>query len=186
MKVIVAFTGASGQIYGLKILEILREEGVETHVIVSKAALLTMKAEGIEFEDVKKKASTIYSNEDIGARLSSGTFKHDGMIVAPCSIKTASSIACGITDNLISRAADVTLKERRRLVLLVRETPLHTGHLRTLLALSEIGAIIMPPVPAFYTRPKSVDDIVTHTALRAISLLGIDCKCYEWKGIVDS
>ncbi len=186
MKVIVAFTGASGQVYGLKILEILKEEGVETHVIVSKAALLTMKAEGVEFEDVRKKASAIYSNEDIGARLSSGTFKHDGMIVAPCSIKTASSIACGITDNLISRAADVTLKERRRLVLLVRETPLHTGHLRTLLALSEIGAIIMPPVPAFYTRPKSVDDIVTHTAMRAISLLGIDCKCYEWKGIVDS
>jgi len=183
VKVIVAFTGASGQIYGLKILEILRDNGVETHVIVSKAATITMNVEGIDIAQVKANSSKFYSNDDIGAKLSSGSFKHDGMIIAPCSVKTASSIAHGITNNLISRTADVTLKERRKLVLLVRETPLHTGHLRTLLTLSEIGAIIMPPVPAFYIRPKSLDDIVTHTAARAVSFLGIHVD-YEWEGIV--
>ncbi len=180
MKVVLAFSGASGQIYGLKILEILRNLNVEVHTIVSDAAKLTMEVEGIEFSDIEKLSFRIYSNEDIGACLSSGSFCHNGMIIAPCSIKTASSIAYGITDTLISRAADVTLKERRPLVLLIRETPLHTNHLRTLLRLSEVGAIVMPPVPAFYIKPKSLEDIVEYTACRAISLLGVDVEHYVW------
>ncbi len=183
MRVIVAFTGASGQVYGVKTLEILKELNVETHVIVSNAAKLTMRAEGINLKDVENLAFRLYSNDDIGARLSSGSFVHSGMIIAPCSVKTASSIAYGITDSLISRAADVTLKEKRPLVILFRETPLHTGHLRTLLALSEMGAIVMPPVPAFYTKPKNLEDVVEYTARRAISLLGIDAGSEEWNGL---
>ncbi len=183
MKVVVALTGASGQVYGLKVLKILKELGIETHVILSKAAELTMKVEEIEKSEVKKLAFRFYSDEEIDAPISSGSFRHNGMIISPCSIKTASSIAYGITDNLISRAADVTLKERRPLVLLVRETPLHSGHLKTLLTLSELGAIVMPPVPAFYIKPKSIDDIVTYTSLRAISMLGIDVKHFEWSGM---
>jgi len=170
-RVVVGITGASGQVYGLKVLQLLKEIGAETHLVVSRAAELTMRTEGVELKEIKKLASKVYGEEEIGASISSGSFFHSGMIIAPCSMKTASSIAYGITDNLIARAADVTLKERRKLVLLVRETPLHTGHLRMLLTLSEIGAIVMPPVPAFYTKPRDLEDVVRHTALRAIAML---------------
>ncbi len=188
-RVVVGITGASGQIYGLKAVQLLSEFGIEVHLIVSRAAKVAMKAEGLKCEEFEKFAFRVYNENDLGASISSGSFYHDGMIIAPCSMKTASSIAHGITDNLIARAADVTLKERRRLVLLVRETPLHTGHLRTLLTLSEIGAVVMPPVPAFYIKPENLDDVVEHTVLRALTLLGGEVerkvreKLREWKGI---
>ncbi|AEA47719.1 UbiX family flavin prenyltransferase [Archaeoglobus veneficus] len=183
MRLVVALTGASGQIYGIRVLEELAKRDVETHVIVSKAARITLEAEGYSISDVEKLSSYFYSDDELAAPISSGSFRHDGMIVAPCSIKTASSIACGIADNLVTRAADVTLKERRKLLLLVRETPLHTGHLRTLLTLSELGAIIMPPVPAFYIKPKSVDEIVTHTVARALSFFDIEVESKRWEGL---
>ena len=179
MKFIVALTGASGQIYGFRLVERLAKVA-EVHVIVSESAKKTMEVEGVSLEDLKRHAYRLYDDGDITAPLSSGTFRHDGMVVAPCSVKTASCIAYGITDNLISRAADVTLKERRKLILLFRETPLHLGHLRTLCRLAEMGAIIMPPVPAFYTKPKSVDDIVDHTVSRVMELLGLDVEYERW------
>ncbi len=188
-RVVLGITGASGQVYGLRTLQILREIGAEVHLIVSRTAKTTMKVEGIELKEVERMASKVYDEKDLGASVSSGSFYHNGMIIAPCSMKTASSIAYGITNNLISRAADVTLKEGRKLILLVRETPLHSGHLRTLLTLSEMGAVVMPPVPAFYTRPKSVEDIVEYTVLRALAMLGGEIekivreKLEEWKGL---
>ncbi len=188
-RVVLGITGASGQVYGLRTLQVLREIGAEVHLIVSRTAKTTMKVEGIELKEVERMASKVYDEKDLGASVSSGSFYHNGMIIAPCSMKTASSIAYGITNNLISRAADVTLKEGRKLILLVRETPLHSGHLRTLLTLSEMGAVVMPPVPAFYTRPKSVEDIVEYTVLRALAMLGGEIekivreKLEEWKGL---
>jgi len=182
MKLVVALTGASGQIYGIRILEELAKREVETHVVVSKAAKITLEIEGFSLLDVEKYADKLYPDDELAAPISSGSFRHDGMIVAPCSMKTAASVAYGIADNLVSRAADVTLKERRKLLLLVRETPLHTGHLKTLLALSELGAIVMPPVPAFYIRPESLEDIVTHTVARALGFFGIDVETRRWKG----
>jgi len=180
MKLVVALTGASGQVYGIRILEELAKNKVETHVVVSRAAKITLEVEGYSVSEVERLADRVYSEHDLAAPISSGSFKHDGMIIAPCSMKTASSIAYGIADNLITRAADVTLKERRRLLLLVRETPLHTGHLRVLTTLSELGAIIMPPVPAFYIKPKSVEDIVTHTVARVLDFFGIEVKTGRW------
>ncbi len=179
MRYVVALTGASGQIYGLRLVERLAEVA-EVYVIVSKSARKTMDVEGISLEKLEEHAYRLYSDEEISAPLSSGTFRHDGMVIAPCSVKTASSIAYGITNNLISRAADVTLKERRKLILLFRETPLHLGHLRTLCRLAEMGAIIMPPIPAFYTKPKSVDEIVDHIVSRVMELLGIDVEYERW------
>ncbi len=183
MRFIVALTGASGQIYGIRLIEELRKIA-EVHVIVSKAAKITLKVETeYDVNDVKKLATKYYEEDQIDAPISSGSFRHDGMVIAPCSIKTASSIAYGITDNLITRAADVTLKERRKLVLLVRETPLHLGHLKTLCRLAEIGAIIMPPVPAFYIKPKTVGDIVNHTVARVMELLGLEIDYKRWNGL---
>lgn len=175
LRIIVGITGASGVIYGKRCLEALRHAGVETHLVVSKAAEMTLSYElGIRSADLEALAFARYAANDVGAPISSGSFRTDGMIIAPCSVKTMSEIATGVTSNLISRAADVVLKERRRLVLMVRETPLHLGHLRTMTTLAEIGAIIAPPLPAFYIEPQSVADLVDHSVGRALDLLGVE------------
>lgn len=172
---IVGITGASGAIYGVRTLEALRANGIPTHLIISKSAAITLREEvGLSVDDVRTFATTHYLNTDIGAAVSSGSFKTRGMIVAPCSIRTLSEIAYGTTDNLLSRAADVVLKERRKLVLMVRETPLHHGHIRAMLAATENGAIVMPPVPAFYHKPKTVDDIVNQTVGRCLDLFDVE------------
>jgi 4-hydroxy-3-polyprenylbenzoate decarboxylase len=175
IPLIVGISGASGVVYGVRLLEALRRKKIPTHLIVSKAAALTLKEEaGLSLDHVRTLAKTTYQNTDIGAAISSGSFKTRGMVIAPCSIRTLSDIAYGTTDSLLSRAADVTLKERRRLVLVVREAPLHAGHLRSMLAATENGAIIVPPVPAFYHRPKTVDDIIDQTVGRCLDLFDID------------
>ena len=183
LPLIVGISGASGAIYGLRVLEVLRKIGIPAHLIVSKSAVQTLKEEcGASIEDARALAARTYSNSDIGAAVSSGSFKTRGMIIAPCSIRTLSDIGYGGTDNLLSRAADVQLKERRRVVLLVRETPLHPGHLRSMMAATENGAIIMPPVPAFYHKPKTIDDIVNQTVGRALDLFEIDAKIVKrWR-----
>ena len=174
-RLIVGLSGASGIIYGIRLLEVLRKSGLEVHLVMSRTAEVTLAHEtDLKVADVKALADVVHSNADLGAAISSGSFRTKGMIVAPCSIRTASEIACGVTSTLMSRAADVALKERRRVVLMVRETPLHTGHLRTLTQLSEIGAIIAPPLPAFYTRPETVDDIVDHSVGRVLDLFDIE------------
>jgi 4-hydroxy-3-polyprenylbenzoate decarboxylase len=175
LPLIVGISGASGAIYGVRLLEALRKAKVPSHLVVSKSAALTLKAElDMTVNQVRDLADVNYSNGDVGAAVSSGSFKTLGMVIVPCSIRTVSDIAYGTTDNLLSRAADVVLKERRRLVLVVRETPLHLGHLRSLTAATENGAIIMPPVPAFYHRPKTIDDIVNQTVGRCLDLFDID------------
>ncbi|MEH2474706.1 4-hydroxy-3-polyprenylbenzoate decarboxylase [Nitrobacteraceae bacterium AZCC 2161] len=180
-RIIVGITGASGVIYGIRILDRLRSAGVETHLVVSKAAELTLSQESdSSLEEVRALASVTHPIKNIGASIASGSFKTAGMIVAPCSIRTLSEIVSGITSNLLTRAADVVLKERRRLVLLVRETPLHLGHLRSMVSATEMGAIIMPPVPAFYARPQSIDDIVDHSVGRALDLFDIDTGMARW------
>ncbi len=174
-RIIVALTGASGVIYGKRCLEALAEAGVETHLVVSKAAEMTLAYElEAKVADLEGIAFARYAASDIGAPISSGSFQTAGMIVAPCSVKTMSEIATGVTSNLISRAADVVLKERRRLVLMVRETPFHLGHLRTMTSLTEMGAIIAPPLPSFYVEPKSVSDLVDQSVGRVLDLFGID------------
>ena len=174
-RIIVGITGASGVIYGIRALELLAEAGVETHLVISKAAELTMTYEtDVKAGELRAKASYWYAAGDIGAAISSGSFRTMGMLIAPCSVRTMSEIATGITGTLISRAADVVLKERRRLVLGVRETPLHGGHLRTLVQLSDMGAVIAPIVPAFYSRPQSIADIVDHTVGRMLDLFDIE------------
>ena len=174
-RLIVGISGASGATYGVRLLQALKPLAVETHLIMSQSAEVTLAYEtDYKVVDVQALADVSYSVRDIGAATASGSFPAHGMIIAPCSIRSMSEIATGVTSNLLTRSADVTLKERRRLVLLVRETPLHTGHLRTMLALSEIGAVIMPPVPAFYARPETVADIVDHTVGRALDLFDID------------
>lgn len=174
MKIVVGISGASGTVYGVRLLEKLGlQPGTETHLVLSRSAERTAFLEmGLLAPDLKKKAAHSYPNEDIGCRLASGSFRTDAMVIAPCSIHTMSAIAAGISSNLLIRAADVTLKERRKLILLVRETPLHVGHLRTMATLAEMGAIVMPPVPAFYHNPKTIDDIVDHTIDRVLDLLG--------------
>ncbi len=175
LPLIVGISGASGAIYGVRLLEALRKAKVPSHLVVSKSAALTLKAElDLTINQVRDLADVNYSNGDVGAAVSSGSFKTLGMVIVPCSIRTVSDIAYGTTDTLLSRAADVVLKERRRLVLVVRETPLHTGHLKSMLAATENGAIIMPPVPAFYHRPKTIDDIVNQTVGRCLDLFDID------------
>ncbi|HEY4344711.1 MAG TPA: UbiX family flavin prenyltransferase [Parvibaculum sp.] len=174
-RLIVGISGASGVIYGVRLLEILKSLKIETHLVMTKAAELTLGYEtGVNARDVEALAHTRYQIGDIAAAISSGSFKTLGMIVAPCSIRSMSEIATGVTSNLLTRAADVVLKERRRLVLMVRETPLHTGHLRSMTHLSEIGAIIAPPMPAFYAEPKTLDDIVTQSVARVLDLFDID------------
>lgn len=175
IPLVVGISGASGAIYGVRLLEALSAEKIPAHLIISKSATLTLKEElALAVEKVRALAETTYQNTDLGAAISSGSFATRGMIIAPCSIRTLSDIAYGTTDSLLSRAADVTLKERRRLVLVVREAPLHAGHLRSMLAVTESGGIIVPPVPAFYHRPKTVDDIVNQTVGRCLDLFEID------------
>lgn len=174
-RLIVGMSGASGAVFGVRLLEASRPLAVETHLVMSRSAEVTLAHEtDRKVADVRALADVHHSVKDVGAAPASGSFPADGMIVAPCSVRSMSEIATGVTSNLLTRAADVTLKERRPLVLLVRETPLHTGHLRAMLALSEIGAVIMPPVPAFYARPETIDDVVDHTVGRALDLFGID------------
>ena len=174
-RMIVGISGASGIIYGIRVLEALRRAEVETHLVMTRSARVTLAQEcGMKVSDVEKLSRKAHNVDDIGASIASGSFSTLGMIIAPCSMHSLSQIATGVTSNLLTRAADVVLKERRRLVLLVRESPLHLGHLRSMTQVTEIGAIIMPPVPAFYTQPKTVDDIVDHTVGRALDLFGID------------
>lgn len=183
-RLIVAITGASGVIYGIRALEILRKiEDIESHVILSPAAARTI-AEETDFavEDVRKLADVVYNHKDIGAAISSGSFKTEGMLIAPCSVKTLSGIANCFDDELVVRAADVCLKERRRVVLMFRETPLHAGHIRLMQQATLNGAIVMPPVPGFYSKPKSIADMVAQSTGRALDLLGIDAGVVKrWK-----
>jgi 4-hydroxy-3-polyprenylbenzoate decarboxylase len=183
-RLIVGISGASGAIYGVRLLEILRDSPIETHLIVSRAAARTILEETrYSIEEVRKLASVSYPPSDIGAAVASGSFSTTGMVIAPCSIKSAAEIAYGHTTTLLTRAADVALKERRRLVLLVRESPLHLGHLRMLTQLAEIGAIVAPPVPAFYARPTSLDDLVDHTVGRVLDLFGVETDLVRrWTG----
>lgn len=174
MQIVVGISGASGSIYGLRLLEKLQRPQVETHLIVTRSGERTAWLEiGKKSADFKALATHSYSIDDIGCRLASGSFPTNGMVIAPCSVHTMSAIAAGISSNLLVRAADVTLKERRKLVLMIRETPLHVGHLRTMTALAEMGAIILPPVPGFYHLPKTILDLVDHTIDRALDLLGL-------------
>ncbi|MFC7518056.1 UbiX family flavin prenyltransferase [Herbaspirillum sp. GCM10030257] len=174
-RMVVGISGASGIVYGIRMLQVLRELSIESHLIMSRSAQITLTHEsGMSLADVKSLADVNYSNNDIGAAISSGSFKVSGMVVAPCSIKTLSEIATGVTSSLLSRAADVNLKERRRLVLMVRETPLHLGHIRSMATVTEAGAIVYPPVPAFYARPTSLEEMVNHTVGRVLDLFGID------------
>jgi len=174
-RLIIGIAGASGTVYGVRLLQVLRQSDVETHLVMTRSAEVTLAYEtDLKVKDVHALADIVYPVADIGAAISSGSFKTEGMIVAPCSIRSLAEIAYGNTTNLLSRAADVVLKERRRLVLMVRETPLHVGHLRAMTHVSEIGAIVMPPVPAFYARPKSIDEMVNHTVGRVLDLFGID------------
>jgi len=174
-RLIVGISGASGVAYGVRLLQLLRNAGVETHLVMSKTAEITFAYEtDLKISDVVALADKHHAISDMAASISSGSFKTMGMIVAPCSMRSMSEIASGVTTTLLTRAADVTLKERRRLVLMVRETPLHAGHLRTMTALSEIGAIIAPPVPAFYAKPDSLEDMIDHTVGRVLDLFDIE------------
>jgi flavin prenyltransferase len=183
-RLTVGISGASGIVYGIRMLELLRETDVETHLVMSRSAEMTLAYEtDLKIKDIRALATVVHPNTDIGASISSGSFQTMGMVVAPCSIKTMSEIATGVTGSLLSRAADVVLKERRRLVLALRETPLHGGHLRTMTQLADMGAIIAPIVPAFYNRPKTIDDIINHTVGRLLDLFGLDLPVVRrWEG----
>ena len=185
MKIVVGVSGASGSIYGLRLLQKLRSApGAETHLIVTRSAEKTLFLEmGKKLAELKELADYFYALEDIGCRLASGSFLTDAMVVAPCSIHTMSAIASGISSNLLIRAADVSLKEHRKLILMVRETPLHLGHLRTMVALAEMGAILAPPMPAFYTRPETIEDIIDASVDRVLDLLHLPSQsCKRWDG----
>ena len=174
-RIILGITGASGAIYGIRALELCRQLSVETHLVMSQAAEVTLAHEtSLKVAEVRRLADHSYAATDIGAAIASGSFPTMGMLIAPCSVRTMAEVASGATASLLTRAADVTLKERRRLVLMLRETPLHSGHLRNMLALSEMGAILAPPVPAFYTKPESLDEVVNQSVGRALDLFGFD------------
>ena len=186
MILIIGITGATGVIYGIRLLEVLSAiDDVETHLILSEASRQIIKYEtDKKVEEIEKLADFSYRVDDIGVRLASGSFKRDGMIIAPCTIKTMSALANSYSDNLLVRSGDVTLKEGKKLVLLVRETPLHIGHIKNMERLCEMGATIMPPVPAFYHRPKTILDIVDHTVGKALDLFGIEHNLFpRWSGI---
>ncbi len=183
-KLIVGISGASGSLYGITALRMLRAAGVETHLVVSRAAALSLDAElDMRLDDVHALADVVYKPGDIGAALASGSFRTSGMLIAPCSIKTLGEIATGVTSSLMSRAADVCLKERRRLVLMVRESPLHLGHLRAMTAVTEMGAIVAPPMPALYTRPATIEDMVAQSVGRALDLFDIPVDIQRWQGL---
>jgi len=185
MVLIIGITGATGVIYGIRLLEVLSSlKDVETHLVISKVGELIIKHEtGRKIQDIRKLASFWYDVEDIGACISSGSFQRDGMIVAPCTVKTMSGMANSYSDNLITRAGDVTLKERKKLALMVRETPLHLGHIRAMEKLTEMGAIIVPPVPAFYHKPKTIQEIIDHTVGRLLDIFDIKHNLFRrWTG----
>jgi 4-hydroxy-3-polyprenylbenzoate decarboxylase len=184
-RIVVGISGASGAIYGVRLLQMLRQANVESHLVVSRSAQITLAQEmDMSLAELQELADVFYPNSDIGAAISSGSFKADGMVIAPCSIKTLSEVATGTTSSLLSRAADVMLKERRRLVMMVRETPLHAGHIRSLAAVTESGAIVYPPVPAFYARPASLEEMVDHTLGRVLDLFDIDTGAVRrWEGV---
>lgn len=183
-RMVVGITGASGTIYGIRVLQALRAMKIESHLVVSKAGDRTRSLEtDLSASALRALADKVYAPEDIAAAISSGSFQTMGMIVAPCSVRTLSEIATGVTSSLVTRAADVCLKERRRVVLMFRETPLHVGHIKSMLAVTEIGAIVAMPVPAFYTRPRTVDEIVDHSVARALDLFGLDTNSFpRWTG----
>ena len=184
-RLIVGISGASGVTYGVRVLDALRELAVESHLVVTRAALLTLSQEtDLSADDLLGRADVTHRLTDVGASIASGSFRTMGMIVAPCSVRTMSEIATGVTSTLLTRAADVVLKERRPLVLMVRETPLHLGHLRTMTALAEMGAILAPPLPAFYARPDSIADMVDQSVGRALDLFGLDWSSVRrWDGL---
>lgn len=184
-RIVLGISGASGAIYGVRMAEVLAAApGVELHLVISRGAAATIAYETDRtVDDVRALAATAYEETDLAASLASGTFTTDGMVIAPCSIRTLSSVANSANDNLITRAADVHLKERRRLVLMVRETPLHAGHLRLMSEATASGAIILPPVPGFYTRPRTIEDLVDHSVGKALDLLGVDHELFSrWTG----
>ena len=183
-RLIVGISGASGSIYGIRLLQALRELGIESHLVMTKAAEMTLRYEtDTNAAALRTQADTHYPIGDIGAAIASGSFPTLGMIVAPCSVHTLAEIATGVTANLLTRAADVTLKERRRLVLMLRETPLHLGHLRAMAQVTEMGAIVAPPVPAFYSRPQSLEEMVDHTIGRVLDLYGLESgRVKRWPG----
>lgn len=186
-RIVIGISGASGSIYGVRILEALKNTNHETHLVISSAGKTTITHEIKEkLEDIISLANFYYSEEKIGEKIASGSFKTSGMVIAPCSMKTMSEIASGVTSNLLTRSADVTLKERRKLVLMVRESPLHLGHLQNMSKLTEMGAIIAPPMPAFYIKPKSLDDIVNHAVGKVLNLFDIALSDFkEWQGNVN-
>ncbi|MFN7746963.1 MAG: UbiX family flavin prenyltransferase [Hyphomonadaceae bacterium] len=176
-RLIIGISGASGAVYGVRALDMLAELGVETHLVLTKAAELTLASEGLPNSTaLKSRASYVHKISDVGASIASGSFKTDGMLIAPCSVRTMGEIATGVTSNLLTRAADVQLKERRRVVLMLRETPYHLGHIRTMAAVTEMGGIIFPPVPAFYAQLETLDAVVTQSVGRALDLLGFEVK----------
>ncbi|MHB8620252.1 MAG: UbiX family flavin prenyltransferase [Chloroflexota bacterium] len=186
LKIVVGMSGSSGSVYGIRLLETLNQlPAVETELIMSPSAELNIREETTwEPDAVKALATRVHDFQDVGATISSGSYRTDGMVVAPCSVNTLSSIAYSMNANLLVRAADVILKERRRLVLMVRETPLHRGHLRSMLEATENGAIIMPPVPSFYHHPESIDEIINHTVARVLDLLGVEHSLSRrWAGL---
>jgi 4-hydroxy-3-polyprenylbenzoate decarboxylase len=182
---VVGISGASGVVYGIRVLDALNELGVESHLVVTRAALLTLSQEtDFSADDLTGRAAVVHKLNDVGASIASGSFKSLGMIVAPCSVRTMSEIATGVTSTLLTRAADVVLKERRPLVLMVRETPFHLGHLRTMTALAEMGATIAPPLPAFYSKPASIEEMVDQSVGRALDLFGLDWSPVKrWEGL---
>jgi len=180
MKLVIGISGASGPVYGIRLLEVLRQCRVETHLVVSKSAQKTISLEtNYKLSEVESLADFVYDNADVGASIASGSFKHQGMIIAPCSIKSLSGIAHSYNDNLLVRAADVTLKEKRKLVLMVRETPLHLGHLRMLVALSEAGGVVLPPMPAFYHRPSNINEIINQTVGKILDQFDIEHQLFR-------
>lgn len=183
-QIIIGISGASGIVYGVRLLELLQQTTIKTHLVITQSAELTLQQEtDYKVAQVKALADEVHAVKNIGASIASGSFKTAGMIVAPCSIRTMSEIATGVTSNLLTRAADVCLKERRKLVLMVRETPLHTGHLRTMTALSEMGAVIAPPVPGFYAKPENLNQMVDHSVGRLLDLFDIDLGVVNrWQG----
>ena len=184
MKIIIAITGATGAIYGVRLLQRLREAGAETHLVISRWGARTLLHETpFSREEIEGLANVVYAPGDMGAAISSGSFRTDGMVIAPCSAKTLAAIAHGFGDNLIHRAADVILKERRKLVLVVREAPLSDIHLENMLKLSRMGAVVLPPMPAFYTNPQTITELVDHTVARVLDQFGLDSSSVErWTG----
>lgn len=182
-RLIVAVSGASGAIYGIRLLETLSKEKVETHLILSKWAHVIIKMEtDYAVDEIKKKANYSYDEEDLSSSISSGSFVFQGMVIIPCSMKTLAAVACGYSDNLITRAADITIKEGRKLILVPRETPFNAIHLENMLKLSRLGVVILPPMPAFYIKPSDIDDLINHTIGKILDHLKIDNNLYQrWK-----